>query len=207
LDREAAAEPYARSLYERYGLAHVPYKAYWEHFKELDQRGYANRQMAFQTLISTYDLPISADDLVVDFRENAWLGCRKFVFPEAEGVLQQLRRRGHSLGIVTNGPETSQRIKVVESGMAALVDVTLISGEEKVEKPAPEIFIRATDRLGISTSDCFFVGDNPLTDILGADSAGMKTVWLEGYRPWPEGLTITPHYTITQLADLLEITL
>lgn len=205
MDREAAAEPYARGLYERYGLEHIPYETYWEHFKKLDQRGCANRWMALQTLISTYDLPISADELVDDFRANAWIGCRQFVFPDAESVLQQLRRRGYRLGIVTNGPKISQRIKLVESGMASLVDVVLISDEENIAKPAPEIFIRAADRLGVSVSDCVFVGDNPMTDIRGADSAGMKTVWLEGYCPWPGDLAITPDSTITRLSELLDI--
>lgn len=207
MDREAAAEPYARGLYERYGLARIPYEDYWEHFKRLDQRGYANRRMALQTLIKAYDLPVSAGELVAEFRAKAWIGCRQFVFSDAEDVLQQLRRRGYKLGIVTNGPEVSQRIKVVESGMATLVDVVLISGEEKVEKPAPEIFIRAADRLGVDASECFFVGDNPLTDIRGADSAGMQTIWLQGYCPWPEDFSITPHYTINRLAELLDIVL
>ncbi|MBN1430368.1 MAG: HAD-IA family hydrolase [Anaerolineae bacterium] len=205
LDREAAAEPYARSLYERYNLAHVPYEDYWTIFKKLDQHGYANRKMAMQTLIKMYGLSISADELVDDFRATAWLGCHQFVFPDAKDVLHQLRRRGYRLGIVTNGPEISQRIKAVESGMSDLVEVTLISGEEKVEKPAPEIFLRAAGKLGVDASECVFVGDNPLTDIRGAHSAGMITVWFKSYFPWPHDFTITPHYTITRLPELLEI--
>jgi putative hydrolase of the HAD superfamily len=192
-------------LYERYNLAHIRYEDYWETFRRLDQRGYANRWMALQTLIETYHLPASADELVVDFREKAWLCCHKFVFPESEGVLRELRRRGYKLGLVTNGPEISQRIKAEESGMAALVDVVLISGEEKVEKPAPEIFRRAADRLGVDVSECVFVGDNPLTDMRGAFHAGMRTVWFNIYFPWPEDFTITPDYTITRLSELLEI--
>lgn len=205
LDREAAGEPYARLLYERYNLAHVPYEDYWATFRGLDQHGYANRRMALHSLIETYHLPASADELVVDFKEKAWLGCHKFVFPEAEGVLRQLRRRGYKLGLVTNGPEISQRIKAEESGMAALVDVVLISGEEKIEKPAPEIFLRAADRLGLSASECVFVGDNPQTDIRGAVNAGMMTVWLKYYFPWPEDFTFAPNITITRLTELLEV--
>jgi HAD superfamily hydrolase (TIGR01662 family) len=161
--------------------------------------------MALQTLITTYELPISANELVIDFRENAWLGCSRFVFPEAADVLRQLRERGYKLGIVTNGPAISQRIKAVESGMAALVDITLISGEEGVEKPAPEIFLRAAEKLGVDAPECAFIGDNPLTDIRGAYQAGMMTVWLDGYCPWPDDFLFNPHYTITRLIELFGI--
>lgn len=183
---------------------HIPYEDYWTTFKRLDQHGYANRRMALQSLIETYHLPASADELVADFREKAWLGCHKFVFPEAESVLQQLRRRGYKLGLVTNGPEISQRVKAEESGIADLVDVVLISGEEKVEKPALEIFLRAAGKLGVDASECIFVGDNPLTDIRGAHSAGMITVWFKYYFPWPDDFTITPHYTITRLTEIID---
>ena len=205
LDREAAAEPYARALYEHYNLAHVSYEAYWEHFKKLDRRGYGDKHTLFGTLISVYGLPVSIDQLTADYRQNAWLGCHRFAFPDAERVLQQLRQQGYRLGIVTNGPEISQRIKAVESGMAALVEVMLISGEEKIKKPAPEIFIRAADKLGVDASECIFVGDNPRTDICGAHSVGMATVWLDGYQPWPEDFTFSPHYMISRLEELLEI--
>jgi putative hydrolase of the HAD superfamily len=192
-------------LYERYNLAHIAYEDYWATFKRLDQHGYANRQLALQQLIENYRLPATADELVVDFREKAWLGCHKFVFPESEGLLRELRRRGYKLGLVTNGPEISQRIKAEESGMAALMDIVLISGEEKVEKPAPEIFLRAANRLGVDASECIFVGDNPLTDIRGAVSAGMRTVWFKYYFPWPADFTVTPDFTITRLDDLHKI--
>ena len=81
----------------------------------------------------------------------------------------------------------------------------MVSGKEKAKKPDREIFIRAAERLGVSVSESVFVGDNPETDIGGADSAGMKTVWVKGYRPWPESLAIAPHHTISSLTELLAV--
>jgi putative hydrolase of the HAD superfamily len=40
-----------------------------------------------------------------------------------------------------------------------------------------EIFQRAMDRLGVSSLDSFFVGDQPEADIAGAKGAMMKTIW------------------------------
>lgn len=194
-------------MYLRYGLDHVPYQAYWEHFRKLDRRGYGNKHTLFDVLISTYTLPTSVEELTDDFRQNAWRGCRAFLFPETKNVLHKLRRQGYKLGIVTNGPKFSQRIKLTASGVAPLVDVALISGEEEISKPAREIFIRAADRLGVKPSECIFVGDNPRTDILGADSVGMTTVWLDEHQPWPDEFNFNPDYTITRLEEVLEIEL
>ena len=83
--------------------------------------------------------------------------------------------------------------------------MTLISAEEKIRKPDPEIFIRAADRLGVCAAECVFLGDNPQADIGGAHSAGMKTVWVKRHFPWPEGLSITPDYIVGALTELLDI--
>jgi len=51
----------------------------------------------------------------------------------------------------------------------------------------------------------FFVGDNPETDIGGADNAGMETVWFKGFLPWPANLSVVPSHTLTALTELLSI--
>ena len=206
LDRQASVEPFMKGLYVRYDLnRHVLYQAYWEHFKAMDKQGYADKQEVFQAFVERYALPISVDELITSFRQNAWRGCKEFLFPDAGEVLMELHRRGYKLGIITNGSGESQRTKLSESGLASLVDTALISGEEQVKKPDQEIFIRAAERLGVSVLECVFVGDNPESDIGGADNAGMKTVWVKGYHPWPKSLTVTPHHTITSLAELLAV--
>lgn len=126
-------------------------------------------------------------------------------FPDAEGVLRQLRTRGYRLGIVTNGSIESQRAKLLSSGLAGLVEEVLISAEEKVKKPDVEIFVRAAERLGVKVEESVFVGDNPPTDIGGAHYAGMKTVWLKRHLAWPEDLSVVPNYTVSRLAELLAI--
>ena len=103
LDREASVEPFAKGLYVRYDLDHIPYQEYWEYFKRLDKRGYAEKQEVFQTLVTEYALPVSVDELVADFQQNAWRSCREYLFPDAEDVLRQLRTQSYKLGIITNG--------------------------------------------------------------------------------------------------------
>ena len=140
---------------------------------------------------------------VIDFRQNAWQHCQ--TFSDADIVLQQLRRRGYQLGIITNGSSESQRAKLNGANLISHFDVILISEEEKVKKPDPEIFLLAAAKLNVNPQECIFVGDNPEVDIIGALQVGMQTVWRKGYLPWPDQLSIAPEHTIDELAQLLAI--
>jgi putative hydrolase of the HAD superfamily len=203
LDRDASVELYLKGQYSRIGLDHIPYQVYRDHFMELDTHGYADRQQVFQALATEFALPVSAAELVNDFRQNAWKIC--VTFPDAREVLEQLRARGYRLGIITNGSEKSQRAKLLASGLLDLVDVALISEEEKIRKPDPEIFVRAAERLSVTATECVFVGDNPQTDIGGAHNAGMNTVWVKGHLPWPTDLAVLPDHIVRDLLELLTI--
>ena len=121
--------------------------------------------------------------------------------------MEQLRSRGYKLGIITNGSVEAQKAKLLESGLLARVDEALISEEEQLRKPDQRIFALAAERLGVTTAECVFVGDNPETDIGGAYNAGMKTVWFKGVLPWPGTLSIVPGHTVTTLVELLSIEL
>jgi putative hydrolase of the HAD superfamily len=203
LDRNATVEAYLKDQYQRYNLNHLPFEAYRDRFIGLDEHGYADKHKVFGTLTREFDLPASAEELMADFRHNAWKDCQ--TFPDVERVLRQLRTRGYRLGIVTNGSSESQRAKLLSSGLAKLVEEVLISAEEKAKKPDVEIFVWAAERLGVRAEECLFVGDNPQTDIVGAHAASMETAWLKRYLAWPEGLSVVPDYTLGGLAELLVI--
>jgi len=179
LDREACVEPFAKRLYVRHDLSRFPYEAYWECFKGLDKRGYGDKRSLFQTLVTRFALPASAGELEALFVQTAWKGCGEYLSSGAQEVLVLLRSQGYRVGIITNGSAELQRGKLVESGLASLVDVALVSAEEEVKKSAPEIFARAAERLAVTPAECVFVGDNPESDILGGNGVGMRTVWMK----------------------------
>lgn len=56
-----------------------------------------------------------------------------------------------------------------------LFDAVVLSGEEGITKPSPEIFELAATRLGVETGDCVMIDD--ITDnCAGADAAGMRSI-------------------------------
>jgi putative hydrolase of the HAD superfamily len=108
-------------------------------------------------------------------------------------------------GIVTNGSarqhETTQAL-----GLEAICPCLIVSEEVGNRKPGPTIFIKALDCLGLAVSaDVIFVGDDPSTDIEGAQTLGLSTAWVRRQRPWTDPYYEPDHQIdhVTELAPLL----
>ena len=101
------------------------------------------------------------------------------VFEHSAHVLNTLRERGFAVGVITNGQRVMQHRKLDVSGLRPLCDITVVSGDEGVHKPNPELFRRAAARLCVAPSNCVYVGDHPVNDIAGALAAEMKAVFMD----------------------------
>lgn len=124
------------------------------------------------------------------------------LFPDTADTLRALRGRGYRLGIITNGPSIQQNRKLDVSGLRPLVDLCIVSGDEQVHKPDPEIFRRAAARLGVGCANCAYVGDHLVNDIQGAAAAGMRPVYINAFgRPGDPG-NVTEIHSLSELLDI-----
>jgi putative hydrolase of the HAD superfamily len=108
------------------------------------------------------------------------------VEPEVAAALRSAADAGWTTFIVTNGAVATQEPKIRNSGLDALVDGWIVSEEADVWKPDPLIFELAAQRAGASLAGAWMVGDNPLSDIAGAQRAGISSVWKSNGRTWAE---------------------
>lgn len=86
-----------------------------------------------------------------------------------------------------------------------MVDAVLISQTEGLRKPDPALFKRTAARMRIPVSECLFVGDNPIADVLGAHNAGMRTAWFRCGLDWPADLPPPPGAVIEELSEVLAL--
>lgn len=125
-------------------------------------------------------------------------------FSESAAVLAALRSRCR-IGLVTNGAPDLQRAKLACSGLGAFFDAVLISGEVGIGKPDPRIFHIALERLGAGPEGAIMVGDNPSRDVLGAQRAGIRSVWINRTGAvLPDGAP-EPDMEIESLTELLNL--
>lgn len=192
--RPSAPEVYARVLSDLGGpvsgeqVAPV-FRAVWAEMTELHPRGLDRYtrlkggevawwgeflRRVLKQLQSPVPWQSALDQLFIAFSEpSLW-----HVFPEVPDVLERLRRRGLRLAVVSNWDSRLPQL-LHALGLAAFFDEQLVSALEGVEKPAAEIFHRAAQRLGVTPGECLHVGDSPLDDLRGAESAGVRSVLLD----------------------------
>lgn len=120
----------------------------------------------------------------LDHYEKAWTA-----YEDAEPALANLKARGLTLGVLTNGQEAQQQAKLAAVGLLDAFDQVIASSTLSASKPAVAAFDEACQRIGHAPDEVLYVGDNLRTDALAATAAGLLGVWLNraGEQP-PEDL-------------------
>jgi putative hydrolase of the HAD superfamily len=134
------------------------------------------------TEVLTEALPQSAS--VIGFaamRESLGEAVRFAPFPEVDAVLGALRAAGARLVIVSNWDISLYEV-LDQIGLREKVDAVVISAEEGLAKPDPELVRRAVDRVGGGPdSTVWHVGDDPASDLELARAAGVLPVLVDRY--------------------------
>lgn len=97
----------------------------------------------------------------------------------ALGALRALCDRGYRLALVSNTMRTPGATlrRVLEGyGLLGCFAHTVFSDEFGVRKPAPQIFAHALRALGAEPAAAVHVGDDPILDVEGARTAGMRVI-------------------------------
>lgn len=84
----------------------------------------------------------------------------------------------YRIGIVTNGEPAMQDPKLDSLGLWEYVGTVVYAGSETPAKPATDPFERGLDALDTIPDETVFVGNSIETDVLGANRAGLTTVWI-----------------------------
>jgi len=127
-----------------------------------------------------------------------------FIYEETFQVLDRLKDH-YQLILLTNGSPKLQHTKLeISSEIAPYFEHIVISGAFGKGKPDPSIFQFVLDEAGIQADDAMMVGDNLMTDILGASRVGIRSVWINRELKQPIK-DIQPTYEITNLEELLPI--
>jgi HAD superfamily hydrolase (TIGR01509 family) len=96
-------------------------------------------------------------------------------FPGARSLVDRLRSRGLVCAAVTSAKAADAADLLRVAAVADLLDPVVTSDEVDRSKPDPDLVQLALDRLGMSASECIFVGDTPY-DVEASARVGVPAI-------------------------------
>jgi len=145
---------------------------------------------------------LGADGLAVPLEmEEEFLmrtSSKPHLFPHSTDVLDYLQKK-YELHIITNGFNKSQAMKMAASGLTSYFQLIVTSETTGYRKPDKRVFEYAVNKLKTSPSACLMIGDNPESDIIGAQNAKIDQVL---FNPLELPSAIRATYTINCLSEL-----
>jgi len=139
-------------------------------------RGFWRRQL--DHTLDEHGEPAIQDDefdaVMAEFGRSA----RYRLFPEVDGVLAAVAGAGLELGVISNWDERLPGL-LAGLGISERFSVTIVSGIERIEKPATELFALACERADVSPGEALHVGDDREADYDGARAAGLEALLVD----------------------------
>jgi putative hydrolase of the HAD superfamily len=151
------------------------------------------------------DLSDDEVDRFVDVEHEVWQPAHA-VLGSAQALLESLRSRGLKTAIVANTwPEPGRvlRADLDAFGLSHLFDVSVFSTDVGFAKPAPEIFMRALEEIGVDPLAAMHVGDSLAGDVQGAANLGMTTVQALWFKADDNTSGIQPDFMAFTAMDVL----
>jgi putative hydrolase of the HAD superfamily len=131
-----------------------------------------------------------AEEAIEDVKRIRLESIRRSLVPRPGAVetLQELRRRGLRLGMVS---VCSEEVELAwpDTPFQGLFDAEVFSSTAGLAKPDPRAYLSCMERLGVEPRETLFVGDGANDELAGAERVGLHAVLIhrEGEDPrWPE---------------------
>jgi HAD superfamily hydrolase (TIGR01549 family) len=153
---------------------------------ELDER--ARGRMFFAEIFRRVGVPESAFPVLAQrlftrhAEKNLWGNVRE----RTVETLEELRRRGYRLGVISNADGRAEEA-LDAVGLREHFELVVDSGRVGIDKPDPRIFHHALELMGgIDAHEAVYVGDIYEIDVQGARAAGMRPILIDPLWKWTE---------------------
>ena len=182
-------------------------------YRQINQdlwRQYERQEITRETLVSTRfarffeAIGRKEDGVAANGRYLNRLARQSCLMPGALELCQRLAPR-LPLYILTNGISRVQRSRLAASPLKPLISGIFVSEELGCPKPHRAFFDGVFRALApLRAPQALMVGDSLLTDIQGAQNAGISACWFHSpAAPLPQG--VQPDFSVTSLAQVEDL--
>lgn len=129
--------------------------------------------------------------------------CRTgYLLPGASEFIRELKRRGR-IYLITNGTPAAQYGRLESLKLTDFFDGIYVSDEIGYAKPDVRFFEFVLTANGVKRENCLVIGDSLTSDIKGANSSGIESIWYNPKGKKAEGAC--PDHTADSYRGILEI--
>ena len=124
---------------------------------------------------------------------------------DAIPTLEALRNQGYHLGLISNTSDDRNVQQLIDrDNLRPFFETIVTSAALGIRKPDIRIFQHALEQVDVQPWEAAMVGDTLDADVLGANQAGMYSIWLTRHvQDTQEGeLTIQPQAVVTALQQI-----
>jgi len=100
------------------------------------------------------------------------------VYEGVKETLEELRRRGKKIYLLSNAQSDFTRPEIAMRGLTPYLDDILISSEIGFKKPAVEFYDALIHKYSLNPKDCLMVGNDEFSDVQGAINVGMDSLYI-----------------------------
>lgn len=158
--------------------------------------------------IEELGLPMSMEQLI-GVMKKYMLDAYFYTIPAKDNVLsvlQELKRRGASLNVLTASPHITLDACLKRLGMWELFDHIWSCDDFATTKADPQIYVRAAKEMGVPVEQVVFLDDNLNAD-LTAKAAGMQVcgVYDDSSKEYVQQMIAATDYYIYDFMELLSL--
>ncbi len=165
------------SLIGDLSLAADRYADLWYELQEDRDSTTSLRERIWISLLSEHGID---DNELAHRLSDVYIALRTESLVLIDGVVPLLKdlREKYTLGLLTNGPSDMQWEKIKLLGLEGYFDTIIVSGDVGIHKPDPRLFARLLQVVNAPADKALYVGNSYEMDIIGANDAGMFSVWV-----------------------------
>ncbi len=146
----------------------------WERYKHLLG---TSIEVTWREVLTIVGLPVRMDSYLADFND-VLVECLRQLRPTLPGVvplLDELERRDVPFAVATSSIQPWYDAVMESTGLTGRFPAAVTADQIEHPKPAPDIYLRAADLLGVPARACTAVEDT-IPGIASAKAAGMYAI-------------------------------
>ncbi|MCC6818436.1 MAG: HAD-IA family hydrolase [Bacteroidia bacterium] len=169
-----------------YGLNEETFNSCWKMARnkvhdDLHGQGASHSRLLYLQKLFEFAFGNTNPEFAIDLEEIYWSVFLKEMKwrSGAKQLMHDAKSKGIEMAIVTDLTTHIQLRKFIKLGLNEFVRFLVSSEEAGVEKPHPNIFRLALEKLNLKAQDVIMIGDNFEKDIKGAEAIGIKAYWID----------------------------